>query len=322
MHKNRIYGSFKNIENIIISGGYFKGVSFIETILQIEKYNPGFMKNLKRFCGTSIGSIICLLLIMSKNKRNFIQHANVFFYNNVLWDVKFIKKQIRYHHILFNKKCLIEDHYILKLYLLDLFEYLKIDKNTSLIQFFNQTGKEFIINSYCLKRNKIIYFNHVDTPNLRLIDCLLCSMNLPIIFEPYDKIKGYWFVDGGVTENVIQSPYPSNKTIEIRQQYTKVNPLQSKKIWNVFGNLLLIFIKELEKYNKIKNIKLKNSITVMNQSISYYDFYKEKYDLKTFIKRLRKEGKESFFLHFILNEPLYNYLLGVILFCSMYILEN
>ena len=83
---------------------------------------------------------------------------------------------------------------------------IKIRENPDITfaELFEKTGKDLVIVSCCLNREKPVYFHHATFGNVKLIDALMASISVPIFFIPRQLdlfgTKDY-FVDGGIVDN-------------------------------------------------------------------------------------------------------------------------
>ena len=77
-----------------------------------------------------------------------------------------------------------------------------IDQYITFNELYKLTNKIFTINSVNQTLNRVEYFNYINTPNMKVIDGLLMSINIPLICTPilYNNNKYY---DGAILD-----PYP------------------------------------------------------------------------------------------------------------------
>lgn len=69
---------------------------------------------------------------------------------------------------------------------------------------FSKNNKELVIVSCCLNKKQPIYFHHNKFPYVKLIDALLCSISVPLVFQPkkYNFLGQLdYYIDGGAVEN-------------------------------------------------------------------------------------------------------------------------
>lgn len=63
-------------------------------------------------------------------------------------------------------------------------------------QLYRITGQNLTITACCLDRNTTIHFHHETFPDVSIIDAIMASCSIPIVFPIY-TIKGQRYIDGG-----------------------------------------------------------------------------------------------------------------------------
>jgi NTE family protein len=185
----------KEYENLIFEGGGVLSFSYFGAILELERI--GMLQKFKRFAGTSIGAIFAALLaadftaleILRLEKKMYKEissckydliHAFNILKNNGVNSLDSLKKQLQKA---LNKK---------------------LKPDITLNELFKKTGKELVLVSCCVNRQKAVYFHHSTFGNLKLIDAIVASLAGPLFFQPIHltvfETKDY-FVDGGIVDN-------------------------------------------------------------------------------------------------------------------------
>lgn len=234
---------------LVISGGSFKGIAVLGSLLKYQEMN--LLNNIKYYAGTSIGSLITLLLILDINPFEIFS---------------FIYTESDLISVLFNQDNFIEyltprwndintGMGILRIY--ETFT-IKIEqfilkkkgwtKLPSLLELHIMTNKHFFFiatkeDEYGNFSEEILSpFTHPDMSILRAIEL---SCNIPFLFCKI-KYKGCEYVDGGFSDDF---PYEKLKT------YIKSN--------NELPDILGIYIKEENTKQK------KNHISFLYRMITY-----------------------------------------------------
>lgn len=208
----------EHIRNLVFEGGGVKGISYVGALKVLEE--NGILKNVKRLCGTSAGSITALLVSYYKDNipeiekimwnTNFGEFADddwgiIRDTNRLLnrygwhkgdkfyaWTQKLTKKRFGKDHITFQ-------------------------------QLYNETGHDLVVTGCNISKGKTIFFSKENSPDLFVERAVRISISLPIYFRAIfipDKsvskegdIKGNpgidkeidkgrdVFVDGGVLDN-------------------------------------------------------------------------------------------------------------------------
>ncbi len=175
-----------NYDGIVISGGGTKGIIHIGMLHCLEL--NGYLKNLNKFVGTSIGSIICFLLIIGFKPIDILSHL--------------CKKQLKIDKI--NILGLVTNFGILSFdNLFDNIEEIvteKIGFIPSLEELYDLTQKELTIVTYNLSLNHTEYISKNNYPNMSCIEAIKMSSNIPIVFEKYIYNNNF-YIDGAIGDN-------------------------------------------------------------------------------------------------------------------------
>lgn len=191
------------IKNLVLTGGGIKTISIIGALKFLQSVN--YLKGVKTFCGTSAGSIYCLLLVLGYSVENIVEifadHCNGSVFDlQFTMDIFFTEYRL-YNTTKFTK--LIQTLIGCKLCKTDPRKY----KNITLLELYNITGKRLIGATVSLKTKSIKYFDHINQPNLPVHKLILMSCAIPFIFAPV-----FWqddlFVDGGLIESLPVSSIP------------------------------------------------------------------------------------------------------------------
>ena len=180
----------KYFEYLVISGGGFTGISFLGALHYFIKYKWLNINNIHTLVGSSIGAVICSLLVCGftpKDMMKKILHINLEdlmcldisnFINNFGIDsgANIISQ--------------LEKYFIEK----------GFDPNITFLQLFNLTQKHLILTSTCVNTHKIEYFDYKNTPHLKVIDGIRASISVPFYFTA-PQYKAMYYTDGGVLEN-------------------------------------------------------------------------------------------------------------------------
>jgi NTE family protein len=175
------------IQNIVFSGGGFKGWNYIGTIRALhELVNFDEIKNV---AGTSIGSVYGLYYILGFDWRTLLnfgihmERSKIFDYN------------------LFNlikTRCLMKDNFFYDMVVSHIKE--KVNPGITFLELYNFTQKTFTVCCTNLSKSNIEYFNHITKPHVKVLDAIIASCCIPGVF-PIKKIDDEYFVDGGISNN-------------------------------------------------------------------------------------------------------------------------
>ena len=237
--------------NLTIGGGSFKGISYIGALEYLYKNN--LVNKIENFYGTSIGSIIGILFIISYKPFeifNEILKINLSEY----WDL--------------NLQNLDTNYSLLSIKFFERIEYifsLKENINITFLEFYNKYKVNINIFATSINSRKNVCFNKEKYSNLRVLTIIRASCSIPLIFPPV-KINDELYVDGcmkcidGVCVDIIKNDIDNNKIhfiIKSDYCYEKINS---------FGN----YIAELLSCSTQNNEILNTEHTILIKSNSDY----------------------------------------------------
>lgn len=176
------------VDKLVFSGGGLRGCVHIGVIKFLEEI--GLRNNIKYVIGTSIGSLIALLFVLSYTASELDKIIKKFDYGRCQsFDV-----------------CHILDHFGIDTFekITEFIASLLSKKNVGpYITFgdlFKLTHKHLIINAVCLNTHENTIFDHVAFPEMPVIVAIKASMSLPVIFGSV-KYNNLTYVDGGLLHN-------------------------------------------------------------------------------------------------------------------------
>jgi predicted patatin/cPLA2 family phospholipase len=179
------------IENeLIISSGGNKGISLLGALNEFSKTYP--LYNFKYLTGCSIGSIICLLLILNYTLTEI---------NEILFKINFGDFQECKLINLIEKSGLDEGIKFTN-FLKALFLNKDIAFNITFIDLFIKTNIIFTISVVNITNGKVEYYNHLSQPDMSVLLCVRMSANIPLLFSPVLYNNNY-YVDGALLD-----PFP------------------------------------------------------------------------------------------------------------------
>lgn len=79
---------------------------------------------------------------------------------------------------------------------------------------FAELDKKFHVAAFCLNTSETVYFSRDSHPDMKVIDAVLMSMSVPLIFST-GRFNGYTYTDGGTTEAFPVTPFLGKKPHEI-----------------------------------------------------------------------------------------------------------
>jgi NTE family protein len=174
------------IKNIIFAGGGLKCWAYIGTLRALQEYN---IKGVEQIIGVSAGSLFGLFYVLG------IDWAFVLdFFMNV--DFKELI-DIDIDTFLINQS-LLEGKRFTQVIKEIIAHY--VDPDITFKDLRTHSKIKFTLNALNISDSKLEYFNYQLTPDVKVVDAIRASCNLPLFFPPY-KINKKWYYDGGLCNN-------------------------------------------------------------------------------------------------------------------------
>lgn len=191
-----------NKTTLLLSGGGFKGFAYVGVIKAFEELNVKF----KILCGTSIGSIFCLLINLKFTSKKILE----------------ILKKIKYNELFYAKPSI--DNLLLNFgfsdgnYATSIIKYILKkrvgNENITFRQLYDKTKQELIITSLCLNDSDIEFFSYKNYPNMCVYKAIRMSISLPYIYKPVIYNDKY-YVDSGIADNLPLYNFNEDTTLAI-----------------------------------------------------------------------------------------------------------
>lgn len=228
--------------NLVLSGGALRAVALLGAIKYLEELN--LLKNIKQFVGTSAGSIISFLLIIGYKSNEIVK----LFENNVDYITQFNIDIDNLSNILDDYG--MDDCSRNKEKLED-FLYKKINSKTiTFLELTKKFGVNFVVTGTNLTKRQTDYFNVDNYPNMNVIDALIISSCIPLIYKPI-TFNDCLYVDGGIYDNFPLKYFKNNSTetlgIYVQTYYSNKN----ENFFNYFTNMILSVMDKLS-YDEIE----------------------------------------------------------------------
>jgi predicted acylesterase/phospholipase RssA len=291
-------------EELVISSGGIYIVHYVGALLSLNKYFP--LHYFKYYTGCSAGSIISLLLVCGYSIEELYEEI----LNLDITEYQDIKIANFLEEYGFDNG---EKFYILfKKY----FDKKNINHNITFLELFEKTHKILTFSVTNITKQCSEYHNVFSTPYMKVIDSLLMSMNIPILFKPIKKTLTYmgnyqenhYYLDGALLDpfpwKVIKKINPSkkigifqhnpNQNNNIIQEFNFMSDFQS-----YFMKIIKTFEKDMlkEKYKFLKDEKnVKNIFMIHDPNINMIDFQMSPEIKKLYIKDTEQKF-EIFYLH-------------------------
>jgi len=170
---------------LVISGGSIKGFTSLGCITKLKELD--IINNLKVYCGTSIGSVICLLLLIGYEAQQIYQ---------ILYEID-LDILIEYDNDIIDDSCfgISTSNPFMNIIAL-LFKKKNIDPDITFKKLYELIPKKIIITGVCLNDLSLNYFSYEKTPDMSVLLAIRISISLPFVFKPVSYNNKIW-IDGG-----------------------------------------------------------------------------------------------------------------------------
>lgn len=211
-------------KSIIFAADGLLGLSHLGAMHYLNSVDTNFMKKFDNYIGASIGSIWCFLFSMNiPLERIIFIGYNIFQedFTECFEDMSF-KSLNKYFGL---TKCNFKT-------LNDLLVSIFNRESVTFELHYKKFNKNLVISGFNLTTSKIEYFNHMNTPDMKIIDAIRISTCIPIMFSPIN-LNSYKYMDPVLSENI---PISYLKTVGIKA--TKHNTIVVNKV-NKFNSDVL-----------------------------------------------------------------------------------
>ena len=178
------------IQNLILSGGSTKCIVFVGAIQSLIKLN--ILDNITNIAGTSGGSLLATLLVLDYS----IDEIKELYIKINLNDLIDINSNTILNF--FNDYGLDKGDKFIQLIQI----VIKKKTNNGSITFkelYEQTHKNLIITGTCVEKERVEYFNYINTPDMPVYLAIRISISLPFIFNRI-IYNDFTYIDGGFIE--------------------------------------------------------------------------------------------------------------------------
>lgn len=246
-------------KNLVLSGGSIHAFSHMGALFRLQEKGLIDVKKLKAVAGASAGSLFALLIVLGFSLTDIWD-----FIRNI--DINKLVKPDFFSFI--NEFGVDNGNLILNILEDILFSTTKI-KNINLSQLFELTKIHLTVVGSCLTTKEIVYFDHINTPNLSAALAIRISISMPGFFAPV-KLENKIYIDGALLNsfpmNLFEDRLDETIGILIHHHYNTNFTCPEEYIMSVFNLFMYHFYKQAEKYPN-------NTIYVMkNEAQSIFNF--------------------------------------------------
>lgn len=215
MEKEKKEEKRKNkIMYLVFGSGGLNGFCYIGILKELElnlklKYDKPYLKlihYIKGLAGTSIGSVVCLFLLLNYSLNEIVTFCKLYMKTNNQININLDVSQI------FKKLGLMEVD-ILKKFIQSII-YHKLDKyDLKMNELYEFSRIPFYFSTYNITLETGEMLNYKQ--NISVVDAIVASCCIPLVFTPYD-IGGYHYADGCLHKNLPTDLFPFEETLFFR----------------------------------------------------------------------------------------------------------
>ena len=253
------------IKHIVIGGGGHYGLTMYGILKEAHKLGFWKRENIQSLYGTSIGSLICLLVTLDYDwdtlDRYFIERP---------WETvfKFDLNTIMYA---FENRGIFDQTIINEL-IKPLLLGKDIPLDIPLKEYYERTHIDMYITTSEVVQFELIVLSHKTHPEWRLLDAIYASCSLPVIFAPIIR-NNCCYIDGGLFSGYpldlcLKSDCDPNEIFGIRKTSgSNREPIHEKStLFDIMKNTMKNAMKN---FNGIPLNTIKNEINILGGSISF-----------------------------------------------------
>ena len=182
----------KKITHIIFSGHAMRSLNLLGILRYLYFYN--LHNDIKSIIGTSMGSFFGLALTLKIPFEDLEQYIKKIINNEDIMSIK--TDQIS--NLFINNGIDKTSNYLI--YLKEFIKKKYDIEDITFIELAKKTGIDFNVSTTNVNNYKNYIFNLTNTPNVSVFDAVSASMTLPFLSQPV-LIDGYYYIDGGITNN-------------------------------------------------------------------------------------------------------------------------
>lgn len=181
----------ETFQAVVLSGGGVRGAGHLGALQYYSQIGRLVLEDVTQYAGTSIGALICSLLIVGYDPLEILEVSSEF--EKLMGNMSgFDFVGIADGYGITSTKPLVR---ILNKLYRDKLGYVP-----TLGDVFSKLGKVFHVTVANITRKRVEYLSHLSDPDLHLSDAVTMSCNLPLIFKKI-VYRGNCISDGGLADN-------------------------------------------------------------------------------------------------------------------------
>jgi NTE family protein len=253
------------IKHIVISGGGHYGLTMYGILKESHKQEFWKYENIETLYGTSIGSVLCLLITLQYDWETLDKY-----FIDRPWDKVF---NFDFHTIIeaFENQGIFNQTTINRL-LEPLFLGKDIPLDITLKEYYERTRIDLYITTSEVVSFKLNVLSHKTHPEWKLLDAIYASCTIPIVFKPIITDDSC-YIDGGLFSSypldICTSIVSNTDEIMAIRKSSGFNREPIQKNANLFDIIKNILRNAMKNFNNIPYNTIKNEIQIYGGPISF-----------------------------------------------------
>lgn len=251
-------------DELILSSGGMKGLFSFGVLQTINTMYP--LTKFKYVTGSSFGAILAMFVAIDATIKEM---------EEILLKIDYAEyMDIKIMNLIENKGFI--DVYKLGNLFRAVISFKNLDPNITFMQFYELTSKKLTICVTNLTLGRTEYHNYLTTPNISIVQSLLMSLSIPIVFQPI-HYQNMMYVDGGVLDHYPYYYHTNTRKIGVcildDDLFEPVPPTESEEVslMDYMKKTLDLLWKENIKM-KLKNKKPKDTIYIIDNQTNSVEF--------------------------------------------------
>lgn len=207
-----------NPDYVVLGPGSSKGFCILGALHGLM--SKGYLDNVKGYLGSSVGSIISLLIVVGYSPAEIMSIAssvNMF----TDWHSYGIMSKLEEmkSNFGFISSGVLDDH-------LEVAIKYKLGFVPTMKELYNLTGLDLVLTTFNMSKKELVYISHRTHPDMRCITAAIASSSIPLLFYKFEY-NDEIYVDGGLVDPLPIAPVDdgNNKILGIFIENPKTKPV-------------------------------------------------------------------------------------------------
>lgn len=269
-----------NFDTLVLAGGGVKGFNILGSLFYLNKM--GYLHNIRKYIGTSIGYIIIILLVCDYEPLEILTEFIKNKYMKRIKIVNFLQ--------MVNGKGLINFDIISGI-VTELLRKKNIDPKITLSELYNMKGLLIYGVTFNFTRLEEEIICHDTFPNLTILDAIRMTSNIPIVFDKFIYNNNIYF-DGFISNNFAINLVSADDNV-VGVKFYKIRPInKNPSFFDILNDIFFWSLDRLQK-NK-KNYILHNIIIEIDNYDSIFSFEVNNTQILDMFSDGNKEAERTF----------------------------